>query len=81
MLNFNKDQQFLLIFQVGRVKGLRSDFRIQLRYAHTEVQMYVKNPSNQAQEVTFTMVLPAEAFISNFSMILNNGQVNWSFPR
>ncbi len=42
--------------------------------------MYVKNPSNQAQEVTFTMVLPSEAFISNFSMILNNGQVNCQFP-
>ena len=45
------------------------------RYAHTEVETYVKNPSSESREITFTMVIPANAFISNFSMTLRGGQV------
>ena len=33
----------------------------------------MKNPNSEPQEVTFSMVLPDSAFVSNFSMILNDG--------
>ena len=46
---------------------IRSD--IQYRYAKTVVKSYIKNPStSKSQEVTFKMVLPSTAFISNFTM-------------
>ena len=47
---------------------------IQLRYARTHVESTMKNPSlTTAQAVEFQMVLPTEAFISNFSIILAEG--------
>jgi uncharacterized protein YegL len=50
--------------------NIRSD--IQYRYAKTIVKSYVKNPSaSMSQEVTFIMVLPSTAFISNFTMQVN----------
>lgn len=56
-------------------EGAKPDIRefhvtsnVQFRYARTEVETYVRNPSTQAQEVSFTVVIPDQAFISNFSM-------------
>jgi len=50
--------------------NIRSD--IQYRYAKTVVKSYIKNPSSSiSQEVTFNMVLPSTAFISNFTMQVN----------
>jgi hypothetical protein len=47
--------------------NIRSD--VQYRYAKTVVKSYIINPSAlQSQEVTFNMVLPSTAFISNFTM-------------
>jgi len=43
---------------------------IEFRYAQTQVVSYVKNPSSDAQEISFTAVIPDSAFISNFSMVL-----------
>jgi uncharacterized protein YegL len=49
---------------------IRSD--VQFRYAKTVVKSYIKNPSvSKSQEVTFNMVLPDTAFISNFTIQLN----------
>jgi len=45
---------------------------IQFRYAQTLVKSYVKNPSSSSQEVSFTAVIPDSAFISNFSMIIDD---------
>ena len=44
------------------------------RYALTTVEAYMKNPSSKAREVTFSMVLPDTAFVSNFSLILRDDQ-------
>ena len=46
---------------------------ISYRYAKTEVESYIKNPStDNAKEVSFEMVLPEKAFISNFSIETGN---------
>ena len=45
---------------------------IQLRYARTTVETYVKNAASEAGEIMFSMKLPSEAFVSNFSMTLND---------
>ena len=37
----------------------------------TKVEAKMKNPALNSQEVTFSMVLPNQAFISNFSMEIN----------
>merc|ERR1712038_61047 len=44
--------------------------QVQFRYAHTLVTSYVKNPTNTSQEISFAAVIPNDAFISNFSMVL-----------
>merc|ERR1712061_467443 len=43
---------------------------VQFRYAHTLVTSYVKNPTNTIQEISFAAVIPNDAFISNFTMVL-----------
>lgn len=48
---------------------VRSD--IQFRYAKTMAESYVKNPNNIASEVAFELVLPDDAFVSNFSMLID----------
>ena len=45
---------------------VRSD--IQFRYARTQVESTVENPSILNQEAYFEMVLPESAFISNFTI-------------
>ena len=42
---------------------------IQFRYSKTVVKAYIKNPSaSTTQEVTFSMLLPNTAFVSNFTI-------------
>ena len=48
---------------------IRSD--ITLRYAHTRVDTRMRNPSVSPQEMTYSINLPENAFICNFSMIVN----------
>ena len=48
---------------------IRSD--ITLRYAHTMVSTRMRNPSVSPQEMTYSINLPENAFICNFSMIVN----------
>ena len=62
-----EDDQLIPIISQFRV---RSD--IQYRYARTVVESYVKNPSNTAKEITFHMVMPKKAFVSNFSMLIGD---------
>eukprot|EP00092_Neocalanus_flemingeri_P012788 GFUD01013780.1.p1 GENE.GFUD01013780.1~~GFUD01013780.1.p1 ORF type:complete len:810 (+),score=178.26 GFUD01013780.1:82-2511(+) len=52
------------------ISSLAVRSHITLRYAETEVESLVKNPSNLAKEVKFSMFLPDSAFISNFTMIV-----------
>jgi hypothetical protein len=44
------------------------------RYAHTTIEADMKNPSSKAREVTFSVILPDSAFVSNFSMILRDNE-------
>merc|ERR1712018_69664 len=47
--------------------------KIQMRYAITNVEVKVKNfDSSKTQEATFDMLLPEEAFVSNYTMIIKN---------
>ncbi len=52
---------------------VRSD--VQFRYARTRVESHVKNPASLAQTVTFSLVIPDRAFVSNFSMLLGEEEV------
>ena len=45
---------------------------IRFRYSRTEVMAYYKNPGTKANKAVFNMVIPQSAFISNFSMIIND---------
>ncbi|XP_052737228.1 inter-alpha-trypsin inhibitor heavy chain H4 isoform X2 [Bicyclus anynana] len=53
-----------------KITEMRVRSEIALRYACTSVVTHVRNPKKQPQEVTFRMLLPDTAFISNFTMIL-----------
>ena len=46
--------------------------KIQMRYAITNVQTSVRNKYNDDREVFFDMYIPKEAFVSNFSMVIND---------
>ncbi|TRY69423.1 hypothetical protein TCAL_03273 [Tigriopus californicus] len=48
---------------------------VQLRYAKTVVEAYIKNPSAKAKKLDFTLVIPDSAFISNFSMLLKGEEL------
>ena len=55
------------------IEKLHVHSNISYRYAKTEVESYIKNPSTaNAKEVSFEMVLPEKAFISNFSIETGN---------
>ena len=45
--------------------------KIQLRYAVTQMETTIKNFHNETTEVVYDMYVPHEAFVSNFSMTLN----------
>ncbi|XP_065334844.1 inter-alpha-trypsin inhibitor heavy chain H4-like [Cloeon dipterum] len=49
---------------------IKSDIRA--RYAKTFVTSKVVNPSDKAQEVVYQMTIPETAFISNFTMLLDD---------
>jgi hypothetical protein len=48
---------------------------IQLRYAQTTLETHLKNPTSEASEVVFSMVIPDEAFVSNFTMTLKGTEI------
>jgi len=50
------------------ISSLSVTSHITLRFAQTEVEAFIKNPGNIAQEEEFSMFLPDSAFISFFSM-------------
>ena len=58
--------------QVGdqQITELRITSNIQFRYARSVVDTYIKNPGSEVKEVSFTMVLPKNAFVSNFSLTI-----------
>ena len=45
---------------------------IKMRYAITTVETWVRNKYNHEREVFFDMFIPKEAFVSNFSMVIND---------
>ena len=45
---------------------------IEMRYAVTNVHTSVRNKYNEEREVFFDMFIPKEAFVSNFSMVIND---------
>ena len=63
--------------QTTKAKTSRLDIesKISLRYAETRVESEMQNPESFAQEITFSMILPETAFISNFSMIIKNAEI------
>lgn len=46
--------------------------QIQSGYAVTEITNFYSNPTNDSQQVHFQMQIPAEAFISNMSLTVDN---------
>ena len=46
--------------------------QIQLRYAITDVEAEIRNLNRNTKEVFFDMFIPKEAFVSNFSMVIND---------
>ena len=43
-----------------------------MRYAVTNVHTSVRNKYNEERDVFFDMFIPKEAFVSNFSMVIND---------
>ncbi len=50
------------------------EMTIHFRYAQTTIEAHMRNPSAKSREMTFSVILPDSAFVSNFSMILRNNQ-------
>ena len=46
--------------------------QIQLRYAITDVEAEIRNLNRNTKEVFFDMFIPKEAFVSKFSMVIND---------
>ena len=55
-----------------KVDYLKIDTIIDNNYAITEIEEMFKNPYNKSMEHTFTFSIPEKAFISNFSLNLDN---------
>ena len=43
-----------------------------MRYAVTEVQTTMQNTKNESEEIIFDMYIPRQAFVSKFSMLIQN---------
>ena len=66
--------QFILIFLAGAAWAeiptrVEIEAEIRYRYVRTEVRSTMTNPDTEARELTFAMILPEPAFISNFSIL------------
>ena len=46
--------------------------KIQMRYAITDVELYVRNRANTEAEVSFYLNIPKEAFVSNYTLQVKN---------
>ncbi|KAG8312245.1 hyaluronan metabolic process [Homalodisca vitripennis] len=51
-----------------RINSLRVDSRVSSRYAHTLVTSSVTNPTNNSQQIKFSVLLPEAAFITGFTL-------------
>ena len=58
----------------AKTTRLHIESKVSLRYAQTRVESEMENPESSAQEITFSMLLPETAFISNFSIIQNGAE-------
>ena len=43
-----------------------------MRYAVTEVETTMQNMKNESEEIIFDMYIPRQAFVSKFSMLIQN---------
>ena len=59
------------VTQKSSLSKLHVKSHITLRYAQTEVESLIKNPSNSSKTAEFSILLPESAFISFFSMTKN----------
>ncbi|XP_060566448.1 inter-alpha-trypsin inhibitor heavy chain H3-like [Ruditapes philippinarum] len=57
-----------LTFKVPRIYSINIKTDIQFRFATTLISSRVANPANYSQETLFDVILPEEAFISNFTL-------------
>ena len=56
-----------------KITKFHATTNIQLRYAITDIEVKLKNhDSSKTQESFFDMIIPEEAFVSNYSMILKS---------
>jgi len=54
----------------AEVTKFHVDTQIQFRYAITNIETQIRNRHDEAKEVSFDMVIPKDAFVSNFSMVI-----------
>ncbi|KAM5148817.1 inter-alpha-trypsin inhibitor heavy chain H3-like [Mantella aurantiaca] len=54
------------------IHSMRIETRVTSRFARTFITTEVENPSNSSQEAVFDIELPKTAFITNFSMTVDN---------
>ena len=43
-----------------------------MRYAVTDVEITMQNTKNESEEIIFDMYIPRQAFVSKFSMLIQN---------
>merc|ERR1719158_903542 len=58
--------------QEPEISSFHVTSRIQYRYSRTLIRSQIRNPDTEAQLVEFAVVIPDSAFISNFSMLVND---------
>lgn len=71
-----KDDQFRAQEQTYsngvNVRELEFVSKVVLRYAHVTVRSYVENLGSSANDVTFQVRIPKEAFVTGFMLVTNN---------
>ena len=58
--------------EVAKITKFHVNTKIQMRYATTKVETVVKNFKNENATASFDMYVPKEAFVSNFTMTIED---------
>ena len=63
---------FPIVYTNAAITKFHVVTKIEMRYAITNVETMVHNEFNEEKEVFFNMFIPKEAFVSNFTMHLDD---------
>jgi len=72
LLTFKTTLAFPVLNPKAEITKFHVNAKIQMRYAITNIETKVKNNHNEISDVHFSMYIPKEAFVANFSMVIKD---------